>query len=140
MSKYLRLAFPVIVSLILFFPAWSQASGPTKEECALAGIKSPAQLNRYLSRLRKAIKNNDKNAVAKLIDYPINIRTNDGKDELPIENAAEFVKKYDTIITQAVRKAVLDKPFFNRQGVMLSNEHAMLILNSDGLIYIMSLD
>lgn len=76
-----------------------------------------------IGKLQKAIRGQDAGVVAELVDYPIGVRV--GGPQRIIRDAAEFVARYDTIITPEIALAVQDEPyddlFVNYQGVRLGN-------------------
>lgn len=123
MIRRLHLTLALVLVLVLTLAGVGRAAGPTKEECALAGIKNPAQLTSFIANLQKAVKSGDKAAVANMVDYPIEVKL--GGAERSIENQADFINNYDAIMIKAVREAVLNQKmtdiFINRKGVMLTD-------------------
>lgn len=123
MMRRLQLILTLVLVLILTLAGAGRAAGPTKEECALAGFDNPAQLTSLVTKLKKAVENGDKAAVAAMVGYPITVKL--GGAEREIENQADFIKNYDAIMTKAVREAVLHQKmediFINRQGAMLTD-------------------
>ena len=117
----LILAFALV--LVLTLTGTAGAVGPTKEECALAGFDNPAQLAAVVAKLKKALENVDKAAVAAMVDYPITVML--GGVERDIENQEDFIKNYDAIMDKPVQDAVLHQKlediFINRQGAMLTD-------------------
>jgi hypothetical protein len=137
MKTRLYLAVALILGLVLALTAETRAAGPSKEECALAGFKNPAQLTSFVANLRKAVKESNKTAVAEMVDYPIEIQV---KDSFSIKDKAEFMKKFDLIITKAIREAVLEEPFINNRGVILltGSEAQIWLLVTDGNLRIIT--
>ena len=129
----LALAFSVFSVPILTGTA--SADFPTAEECALAGIDKPATLSAFLSRLLTAVKNDDKAAMAELVDYPIEIQS---KKSLTIDNKDQFIKNYDVVMTKAVREALGSEPFVTPRGIVqMTSERAQVWLSvSDGKLLI----
>jgi hypothetical protein len=57
----------------------------------------------FYQRLRKGVAAKDKAAVAKLFKYPMSIR---GARKITVKTEADFVKRYDSLITPTVVKAL----------------------------------
>ncbi len=75
------------------------------------------------------MKDNDKNAVADMISYPIEIQLKNG---LEIKDKDDFVKHYGKIITGAVRDALTEEPFVNpRQIIQFVGDKAQVWLDAD---------
>lgn len=74
--------------------------------------------NKYFPVLQKAVANNDKKAVSKLVHYPLNVNSN-GKTKV-IKNQKQFIKEYKTILTKKVKNAILkqdpERVFVNQYG------------------------
>jgi hypothetical protein len=140
MNKRLHLALVLALIMVLGIAvtAETRATVPDKEELELAGLKSPAQLTAFVTGLRKAVKSSDKAAVADMVEYPVEIQA--GKS-LTIENRAAFIRNFDTIITKAVRKAVLEEPFINKRGViqLTGSGSQIWLMVSDGKLRIITI-
>ena len=113
----------LVLTLVLALAAVAQAAGPSKSECALAGIKTPAQLDTFLTKLREAVTAGDKAAVAALVDYPLQVIR--ASEDITIESKEDFIKQYDDVMTPKVKEAAmtqkLDGIFINKQGVMMTD-------------------
>ena len=106
------------------------ADPPTKEDCVLAGLKDCKPLTAFLAKLRDAVKNNDKAAVASMITYPIEVQIGDG---IEINNKETFIKNYDKIMTSLVQEVLLEDPFVTpRQVIKFVNDKAQIWLDIDG--------
>ena len=120
--------------LFLFFalglPASVYADPPSKEDCVQAGLKDCKPLTAFVSKLRTAVKNNDKATVAGMIFYPIEVQGGDGTE---IKNKEAFIKNYDKIMTSAVQEVLLEDPFVTpRQIIQFVNDKAQIWLDVDG--------
>lgn len=77
----------------------------------------------FFERLKQAIANNDRAAVAAMIDYPFRARI--GGKSVTLRDPAHFIAEFDRIVTARVRQAVLDQQyetlFANWQGVMIGD-------------------
>lgn len=73
--------------------------------------------------LQQAVAGHDAETVASLVDYPLQVVI-DGR-RTAIDGEAEFVERYDEIVTQAVEAAVTDQVyadlFVNGDGVMFGD-------------------
>lgn len=73
--------------------------------------------------LQQAIAGHDAETVASLVDYPLDVVI-DGR-RIAIEGEAEFVARYDEIVTEPVETAVTDQAyadlFVNGDGVMFGD-------------------
>lgn len=94
-----------------------------KRLVSIAGFDNAKQFTSFYTNLRRAVANNDKEAVAKRISYPLSVHSDNSKKK--ILNEKQFIAEYDTIITAKVKKALaeqrLDDLFINYQGVMVGN-------------------
>jgi hypothetical protein len=122
------MSLSLVFVLLLALPGMAPAAGPTQSECALAGIKNPAQLATFIASLQKAIKSEDKAAVAAMVEYPLRVET--GGTSRTIEDKVEFVNNYEAVMTKIVREAVLgqglDGLTVNRRGVDLGEGRVQL--------------
>jgi hypothetical protein len=78
--------------------------------------------------LQQAVAGHDAETVASLVDYPLDVVV-DGR-RIAIESEAEFVQRYDEIVTEPVEAAVTDQGyddlFVNSDGVMFGNGEAWM--------------
>ena len=66
---------------------------------------SPAvSLSQFVAALQQAVARNDRNAVAGMVRYPLNVSA--GGLQIPVNDATAFVKLYDTIMSPAIRQAI----------------------------------
>lgn len=125
--------YPLWLLIIVFALAlpWTAATqeGPSKAECVAAGLKTCKPLTAFVATLRNAVQAGNKNAVADLMTYPIEIQLKDG---LEIKDKADFVAHYDTIMTPSLRDAITQEPFVTpRQIIQLVGEKAQIWLYVD---------
>lgn len=82
-----------------------------------------APYHAFFEKLKKAVAENDKKAVAAMVEYPFKARIDDRA--VTIRDAAHFVEDYDKVFTPKVRKAVSSQTypnlFANWQGVMIGD-------------------
>lgn len=90
--------------LLLLLPAfitgpWGPFASP------LVAIAAQAQsLPQFVAALQQAVARNDRQAVARMVRYPIEV--NAGGLQIPVSDAATFVKIYDSVMGPSVRQAV----------------------------------
>lgn len=104
----------------------------------VAGFDNVKQFTGFYANLRRAVAQNNKEAVAQRISYPLSIYSNSKKRS--ILNKKQFIAEYDQIMTTEVKKALanqrLDKLFIRDQGVMVGNgEIWMAILDNKLGVY-----
>lgn len=77
----------------------------------------------FLDALKKAVANDDKKAVAAMVDYPFQARI--GGKAVKIRDAAHFEADYDKVVTAKVKHALqaqtYENLFANWQGVMIGD-------------------
>lgn len=112
--------------------AVTPGTGLAQEDYSFIGIDDAKQIPLFITRLQKAVADGDKQAVAKLVSYPL-VTVIEGKD-VELDGEAAFVKHYDQIMTEALKKSVLGqslKPedvFVNKQGVMVGDSGQIWVL------------
>ncbi|ASV88441.1 hypothetical protein CES85_3683 (plasmid) [Ochrobactrum quorumnocens] len=111
-----------LISLTTVAPVRAQTTAETNQNLdALFGNHEPYQ--HFFLKLQKAIKAEDKQAVASMIDYPFRARI--GGKAVKVKDAAHFAADYDKIITPKVKQTVLDQTypalFANWQGVSIGD-------------------
>jgi hypothetical protein len=118
--KTVRLLAPALsLVMALALPGAVVAQSPSKAECANAGLKSCKALEEFTAKLRAAVQGNDKNAVAALVAYPINVQfAVKGKDDLDIPDKDALVRNYDTIVTKGFREVISVPSFINARGII----------------------
>ena len=87
------------------------------------GITNAKEFEKSFNTIKSLVKNNEKSKVASYVSYPLNVNKKDKK--MKIESKDDFIKNYNTIITEDVKKALLNqdvtKTFVNYQGVMVGD-------------------
>jgi len=103
-----------------------------KADYSFVGIKDANQVTIFLKKLKKAVSDGDKAAVAAMVSYPIIVTIDDADKE--IANKAAFLADYDKIINDHVKKGIAEQQldeadvFVNKQGVMVGNDKQLLLL------------
>ncbi|GIO02848.1 hypothetical protein J5TS2_35160 [Brevibacillus halotolerans] len=97
-----------------------------KQNYELAGIEK--EFTDYLYSLQKAVSTNNKEEVAKLIYYPLNVNSK-GRTSV-IANQTDFINAYDKIMTLPVTKSIRGQKekdlFINDQGIMIGDGEAWI--------------
>lgn len=100
-------------------------TGSQSTSLDMAGIETPAAAMAFIGKLQNALKDDDKQAIAAVIRYPLNVYDN-GKVKETYANAESVVKGFSGLFTPAVRQAIRCTKseadwFVNDQGLMLGN-------------------
>ena len=87
------------------------------------GITNAKEFEKSFNIIKALVKNNEKSKVASYVSYPLNVNRKDSK--IKIKSKEEFIKSYDSIITEEVKKTLINedvtKTFVNYQGVMVGD-------------------
>jgi hypothetical protein len=97
----------------------------------------------FLATLQRVVKAGDKKQFAKLIHYPVRV-FEDGGRSVEITSRSDLVKKYSSILTPAVRHAILTQSaaclFGNGQGMMIGNGQVWFQKEPDGNMKIITIN
>lgn len=128
MHNVLALAVGTALTMALALASPAFAEGPSKAECASAGLKNCAALTAFVQELRAAVTAGDKQAVAAKVFYPIEVQLGDG---LNVAGPADFVRQYDAIMTPALRNAIMkEDPFVSpRKLIQMIGDGAQVWLD-----------
>ncbi|OMF37286.1 hypothetical protein BK133_06705 [Paenibacillus sp. FSL H8-0548] len=89
---------------------------------AAAGINNPTAFVKMFEIAKAAIAADEKKAVAELVLFPLQVN---GENPVKITSKADFIEKYDQIITQSVKDALaaqkVEDLFVRDQGVMVGD-------------------
>ena len=87
------------------------------------GSETATAARAFLADLQAAVKANDKHKIAGMVSYPMNFI--EGGKRTRIRDKQTFLARYDTIITEHVRTAILDQSshclFGNANGEMVGH-------------------
>jgi len=87
------------------------------------GITNAKEFEKSFNIIKSLVQNNEKSKVANYVSYPLNVNRKDKK--IKINSKEDFIRSYNTIITEDVKKALLNqdvtKTFVNYQGVMVGD-------------------
>jgi hypothetical protein len=96
------------------------------------GPEFAARAEMFLAELQHIVGRNDKAKFANLVHYPIQVSVGDNNDK--ISTSAEFIQKYPSIVTPALKQAIISQDpkclFANGQGVMIG--HGQLWFQQQG--------
>ena len=85
----------------------------------VAGIDDPVEFEKVFNTVKSLVAKGEKEKVAEYIRYPLT------SANITVTNKEEFVKNYDTIITEGVKNAFVnqkvEETFVNYKGVMVGN-------------------
>lgn len=94
--------------------------GSTVDQSDAFGPQRATQAKAFLRTLQNAVRSGDRQKLASLIAFPLTVPSH-----AQVRNTAEFLARYDRIMTPAVARRVLDQSadclFGNQQGAMIGN-------------------
>ena len=94
------------------------ADGSVSASWSNAGFSDSIAVKKFLKKVRYCVDNNQRDSVASIIEYPL-------KKPVIIKDVESFLKNYNTLITEKVKKSLLEQNlsqlFRNTQGVMIGS-------------------
>lgn len=106
----------------------SPAGAASVEQAIKTDLGDVADYRQVFERLQQGVKAGDKQAVAALVAYPLEVRIN-GKTRT-IADAQAFVENWDKIITPDIAKVIKNQKFadlfVNQKGVMFGDGQVWL--------------
>jgi len=142
MNRPLRV---VVLATALIVPVFSQ--GVAKVDCGHSTVAdfSPSlepKANAFLASLKAAVKAQDKQRVAGMVQYPLLVNTAKGHKQ--IKASAQLIGEFDRLFTVSMRKAIEEQTpaclFANWQGVMIGNGEVWFEEQSSGTMKIKTLN
>lgn len=117
---------------LLLLPALSLAQTPDARALAKLGFHHPKRAIAFVEKLRAAVQADDRQAVAGLMNYPLSV-SKDGQ-EVAIETPEAFLRDYASIISPAVRKALLEGKgeVAYAEALMFSSGEASVLMAGNG--------
>jgi hypothetical protein len=120
-SCWLLLAFMLSCT---FHPLRAQAApGCEGSTVDAQGPETAKTARAFLAQLQAAVRANDKEKIADMISYPVNV--NSAGKRTRIRTKEIFLARYDTVFNERIRKAILDQSsrclFGNSNGEMIGN-------------------
>ena len=94
----------VAVLLLLFLPTFVSGKWGQSPSLFVSSMAQGQSLAQFAGSFQQAVARNDRNAVAGMVRYPIEVQA--GPLQIPISDASSFVKLYDSVMSTAVRQAV----------------------------------
>ena len=105
------------------------------------GLESAIGARAFLGALQAAVKAGDRTRVASMVNYPMRLFM--GSKRQLISAPSEFVSKYDSILTDHVKKTIANQParclFGNWDGSMIGSGEVWFQRQSDGIDKIISI-
>jgi hypothetical protein len=93
-----------------------------------------AKAKTFLKSLQRAVKHDNKIAIAKLIDYPLRVNG----QKITVNSIKDFRHHYSAILTAEIKQAILQQNpytlFANSQGVMLGGGEVWLNMHNNKLL------
>jgi len=113
-------------------PVTAGASAADGDAAVMQSIKTVLgdadDYRKVFSQLQQGVRTGDKQAVAKLVAYPLDVKI-DGKPRT-IRNAQAFIQSWDGIITPDIARVIRDQKFsdlfVNQKGVMFGDGQVWL--------------
>gem|GEM_PF-5804738 len=122
MSRYINSLLFCMLSLLAPLALADSAGVPVTQQCSANDINYDQAVT-LVAKLQLAIKNNDKQVIAKMLGYPV--RINQGTKHYVINNEKNFMKKYPIIFTDKVKHKIINADsadiFCNDQGAMIAD-------------------
>jgi hypothetical protein len=104
--------------------AMETAETVTDNPYAAAGVNDPDHFEDFFRRLQKMIAEDEREAVAAVVHYPMSVEI-DGKLQM-MRSEEDFLAHYDDIMSEDVKTAVavqeLEETFVNQRGIMIGQE------------------
>jgi len=106
------------------------------------GPEFAARAKTFLAELQAAVEKNDQVVFASLVQYPVRVVNGSSRTRIP--TAAQLIKRYSSIVTPAVRNAILNQSaaclFGNYQGVMIGSGEIWFEEQSNGKMKIITVN
>ena len=132
MNNFLKRTLSFALALVMILTL-----APVSGIHAYATEAEEAVVESFLPLLQKHIRNNDAEAISKMLIYPIHV-SSPAIGDTWLENQHEFLKYYPQIFTEAVKKELLklqNKDIFcNFKGMMI-NRGMWFNVRSNGKVY-----
>lgn len=100
----------------------------------VAGIDNAIEFEAAFKQVQELVSEGDKKMVAEYIRYPIVVYIDGTKTEINTED--EFVKNYDKILTEKIKKALMNQKvketFVNYKGVMVGQGEIWFTITEEG--------
>ena len=124
--------------LPFFFSKRNNSMGSLAHRYTLAGAQDDVLIHRNARRFWDAIKRQDKDTVASLIVYPINVRLTGSTKR--IHDSKELIANYDEIFSPRYRESILSElphnMFGGGDGIMFG--HGQVYFGSNGKVIVLN--
>jgi hypothetical protein len=112
----------ILAGLLLATPAAAQTIDNVNGSIEIV-LGDHTRFEEAFAALQTAVTDEDYEAVAVLVSYPITVRST--PEELPVETPEAFVENYDAIMTEEIVSAIIGQKyetlFVNGEGIMFGN-------------------
>jgi hypothetical protein len=123
----MRLAAPVLIPLLLAVPAVAQTADEVNGRIEMV-LGDHTKFEAAFAAVQAAVADEDADALAALVSYPITIRS--GPEELTIDDVEAFAQHYEEIMTEEIATAITEQTyeglFVNSDGVMFGTGQVWL--------------
>jgi hypothetical protein len=130
----MKIIFACALTLFVLANGYNLSALAQQNKYAVAGIDDAETADKFFVDLKTAVEKNERQKVAALIDYPINVLLRGRR--LKLRNKAELLKNYDAVFNGKVRQALAKSTapsFANYQGVMIGDGEIWFNLIKDKL-------
>jgi hypothetical protein len=111
------------IGVLALVPLQTRAQDDGPRSYSIAGIDDSSKVDEFLKNLQALVSMDKKEAIAKLIQFPINIKISGKK--ISLNSTTAFLKNYGQAFNSTVKDAILKQKssdlFVNWQGVMIGN-------------------
>lgn len=108
----------------------------------IQGPKTAKAARAFLAQLQTAVQANDKDKIAGMISYPLNVIH--GKKRARIRDKQTFLARYDNIFDEHIRQTILKQSarclFGNANGEMIGNGEVWFSEMGDGSVKIITVN
>jgi hypothetical protein len=123
----MRLAAALLIALLFVVPAAAQTADEVNGRIEMV-LGDHTKFEAAFAAVQAAVADEDADALAALVSYPITIRS--GPEELTIDDVEAFAQHYEEIMTEEIVTAITDQTyeslFVNSDGVMFGNGQVWL--------------
>ena len=86
-------------------PALSQDAASNQGKYSVAGLDNAREVDEFFLSFKAAVTKDDKQAVAAMVSYPIDVSLTNGR-RVKLRSKAAFIKSYDAIFGKAFRQFI----------------------------------
>ena len=133
----------MLCGLVSLQPLHAQAEQPCEGSTVdTQGAKTAKAARAFLTQLQTAVQANDKDKIAGMISYPLNVIHGDKRAR--IRDKQTFLARYDNIFDEHIRQTILKQSprclFGNANGEMIGNGEVWFSEMGDGTVKIITVN